>query len=165
MIGTFLKWFAGIGLCLILQTTLMHVIAIAGITPDLLILVLFLMGVRNGVLPSIYAGFLIGLGQDLYTPAILGQHALAMTITGSFVGLFHERIIRTDPIIKLVILLVAFIIHDSIFTIVTIVKTDAGGGLLVREIFTRSLPRALYSIALASLSYIYNYYVKPTLHR
>lgn len=165
MIGTFLKWLGGIALCLILQTTFMRVIAVAGIAPDLLILVLFLMGVRNGIMPSIYTGFLIGLGQDLYSPSILGQHALSMTITGFFAGLFHEKVMRTDPIMKLVIMLVGFLLHDTVFTIVTIVKITAGGGLFVREIFFHTLPRALYSIIFASLVYLYNYFVKPSLHR
>ena len=165
MIGTVFKWIAGFALCLVLQTTLVRVIAIAGITPDLLLLVLFLLGIRAGIMPCIYTGFLIGLGQDVYTPSVLGQNALATTVTGFFFGIFNEKLMRTDPIMKLVILFVGFAIHDIIFTVVTMVKIDAGTGLLFSELLTRTLPRAIYSIALASLVYVYNYFVKPTLRR
>jgi rod shape-determining protein MreD len=163
--GLGLKWFGGIALCLVLQTTIMRVIAIAGIEPDLLLLVLCILGIRAGIMPGIYIGFLIGLGQDLYSPSILGQHALSMTVAGAFLGLFNEKVMRTDPIIKLAIILIAFFIHDSIFTTVTVIKTDASAALFVREILTRTLPRALYSIAFASLLYLVNYYVKPSRRR
>jgi rod shape-determining protein MreD len=165
MIGTFIKWFVGISLCLALQTTVVRVIAIAGIAPDLLMIALFLFAIRAGVLPGIYVGFLMGLGQDLYTPAILGQTALAKTLTGFFIGLFNEKLMRTDPIMKMVILLVSFFVHDIIFTAVTIVKIDASFATLVLELFTRTLPRAVYSALFAALVYAYEYFVKPSLRR
>jgi rod shape-determining protein MreD len=165
MIGTGIKWFIGLALCLALQTTVMRVVAIADITPDLLMIALFLLGIRAGVVPGIYVGFLIGLGQDLYTPAILGQTALAKTLTGLFVGLFNEKLMRTDPLMKLIILLVSFLLHDLVFTIVTIVKIDASFGMLIPELFTRTLPRALYSAAFAALVYAYESFVKPSLRR
>jgi rod shape-determining protein MreD len=165
MTGTILKWLAAIALCLVLQTTLVRVIAIAGIMPDLLVIVLFFLAIQSGVMPGIYVGFLLGLGQDLYTPSILGQNALAKTIIGFFIGLLNERVMRTDPIMKLIILIVSFIIHDIVFAIVTIVKIDASCSLLISELFTRTLPRALYSAVLAALFYVYSTIVKPTLNR
>jgi rod shape-determining protein MreD len=163
--GTVLKWIAGISLCLVLQTTLMRVVAIAGITPDLLMIALFLLGIRFGAGPALFAGFFIGLGQDLYTPSILGQTALAKTVTGFFIGLFNERVMRTDPVMKIILLLACFALHDSMFTVVTIVKTHASAALFFSELFTRTLPRAAYTIAVGSLVYLYDYFVKPTLRR
>ena len=165
MIRTFLKWFVAFALCLVLQTTLVRTITIWGIAPDLLIVVLFWLAVRTGVLPGVYAGFLLGLGQDLYTPAALGQNALAKTVTGFFMGLFNERVMRTDPIIKIVIFMVSCLLHDMIFTIITIAKIHGSPLILLTELFMRMLPRAIYSALFVALVFVWDYYIAPTLRR
>jgi len=165
MISTIFKWFLAIAICLVLQTTLVRVISIASIAPDFLMIVLFLLAIRGGVMPGIYVGFLLGLGQDLYTPALLGQAALAKTVTGFFIGLFNERVMRTDPLMKLIILALSFFIHDLIFTVVTMIKIDASFALVFSELLTRTLPRALYSSVIAALFYAYTVFIKPTLNR
>ena len=165
MTRSIIMWTLWIVLCLIFQTTLVHIVSIGSIMPDLPIMILFLLGIRAGILPGIYAGFFLGLGQDLYSPSILGQNALAKTALGFFAGLFNEKLMRTDPVVKLIILLVAFVLHDAIFTAVTIVKTDSSWMLLVRELLTRTVPRALYSSVLVSMIYLWNLFVKPSLKR
>ncbi|MBD3392972.1 MAG: rod shape-determining protein MreD [Chitinivibrionales bacterium] len=165
MIGTALKWIAAFVLCLVLQTTLMPVVAVGGIAPDLIVVVLFFLAIRAGVMPGLYAGFLIGLGQDLYSPSLLGQSALAKTITGFFIGLFNEKVMRTDPVMKLILLVLSFMVHDTVFTVVTVIKTDASFPLVFSELFTRTLPRALYSVLIAAIVYAYDYFVKPGLNR
>ncbi len=163
MIGTILKWTGLFVLFLVLQTTIVPAIAIADIKPDFLILGLFLLGIRTGVTPGLYVGFLIGLGQDIYSPSILGQNALSKTMMGFFVGLFNERFMRTDPILKLIILFLAFILHDTVFTIILVVKTEADMSILAPELVTRTLPRALYSAFFAAFLYVWDYFVKPSI--
>lgn len=163
MIVSILKWLGLFVLFFILQTTFVPIISIGGVKPDLLILGLFLLAIRTGVMPGLYVGFLLGLGKDLYSPSILGQNALSNTIMGFFVGLFNERFMRTDPILKIVILLLGIILHDTIFTIVLIVKTEADMSMLAPELITRSLPRALYTAFFAALIYLWDYFIKPSM--
>ena len=146
---TILKWFIAIIVCLILQTTLIPSIAIFGVQPDLLIIVLAFMCLKHGVMPGIYVGFFLGLGLDLYSPALLGQNALAKTIIGFFLGLFNEKVMRTDPIVKIIILLVSFFIHDILFFGVELLKNDNSLLPIIPGLFTRTLPRAIYSTVLA----------------
>jgi rod shape-determining protein MreD len=161
MTGIFLKWLGSFALCFALQTSLVPVISIGGVYPDLMVMLLFLLGIRTSVLPAVFAGFFAGLCQDVYTPAVLGQHALSMTITGAFAGVFNEKVMRTDFIFKFILLLFAFILHDTVFTIVSIVKTDAGWTLMFSELIMRTLPRALYSAGSAALIFIVSYYLNP----
>jgi rod shape-determining protein MreD len=162
MFAAGVKWTVVFLAALILQTTLVPVIGIAGVKPDLVIIALFLLSIKFGVLPGLYAGFLIGLGQDLYSPSILGQNALAKTVTGFFIGLFNERFMRTDPLMKIIILMLSFLVHDAVFTLALIVKTESGIAQLIPELFSQTLPRTIYSAVIASLIYLWDHIVKPS---
>jgi rod shape-determining protein MreD len=153
MIAYLFKWFIAVCICLILQTAFVPAIAVAGITPDLVYIVLFVFALEAGMLGGTFAGFVIGLGLDLYSP-VLGQHALAKSITGFLIGIFNERFMRTDLLIKMVILGGSMLVNDSIFTAVTIVKTGQPITVLFAELAMRSLPRALYTILFAALYYM-----------
>lgn len=163
MVYTILKWFIIIITCLVLQTSFLPSIAVFGIQPDLLLLVLFFLSVKQGVLCGIFVGFFLGLGMDLYTPAILGQNALAKAIIGSFFGLFNERLMRIDPLMKIVILFLGFIIHDMIFSGAGLLKNGNTLFTLIPELFTSTLPRAFYTAIFAVVVYAWNTTIKQNL--
>ncbi|MBN1575946.1 MAG: rod shape-determining protein MreD [Chitinispirillaceae bacterium] len=149
MIKQFFRWTGLVILLFILQTTAVPLIAIFGITPDLLILVLFFIGFKTDVIPAVFAGFFLGLAQDFYSPQILGQTALAKTIAGYFAGLCNEKVMRIDPIFQLVLLLLMFIIHDAVFFAVQMAKTSTPIQAVGLEIISSTLPRALYTLFFA----------------
>ena len=147
-----LRWIGIFIGCFALQTTLVPVIAIAGVHPDLLMVALFFLAVRTGQMTGVWVGFFMGLAQDLYAPSILGQNALSKAVAGFFAGIFNEKVMRVDPLVHLVFLFIMFIIHDTLFHIVQNVKN--GGGIVFHELLTVSIPRALYSLLFALLPYI-----------
>jgi rod shape-determining protein MreD len=153
MITFLFKWFFVVCACLILQTAFIPAIAVAGIMPDLVYIALFVFAVEVGMMGGTFAGFVIGFGLDLYSP-ILGQHALAKSISGFLIGIFNERFMRTDLLIKMVVLGVSILINDAIFTTVTIVMTGQPVSVLFAELALRSIPRALYTILFATLFYL-----------
>jgi rod shape-determining protein MreD len=155
------KWVALFMLVLILQTSFLPVISIAGIKPDLLMIALFFFSLKYGVTPGLFVGFFLGLAQDLYAPAILGQNALTKTVIGAFVGLFNERMMRTDLLIKTILLLVTFLLHDILFMIIQIIKLAGPVSVLFTDLFTKTLPRALYSLAVAALISLWESLPKP----
>lgn len=165
MITIVIKWAIAIIFCLILQTTVIPSMAVFGVQPDLLIVILFFICLKHGVIPGVYIGFFIGLGQDLYSPSFLGQNALAKTVIGFFMGFFNEKVMRTDPILKIVILVVSFIIHDTLFTGTQLLKT--GNTLLpvITELLARTLPRAVYTMLFAFLIMFWDASIKPNLKR
>jgi len=165
MISDAVKWVLVFMVSLILQTSFVPVITIAGIKPDLLIVALFFFSIKYGVIPGIFVGFALGLGQDLYSPSMLGQNALTKTVAGAFIGLFNERMMRSDPLIKTVLLLVVFIIHDALFFIVQIARLGDPVSTLFLGLLTKCLPRALYSIAVAVLFYIWDLIPKPGIRK
>jgi len=162
MISTILRWFALFACAFLLQTAFIQSIAIAGVRPDLVIIALFLFGIYFGSLPATIVGFFIGLGQDLYATTLLGQNALGASVTGFFIGLFNERVMRTDPMLKMVILMLAFIVHDIAVGEVFIVKNHLGQISLFSELLFKTLPQALYSMLIVALIYIWEYFFKPS---
>jgi rod shape-determining protein MreD len=165
MMSDTVKWFIAFMVALILQTSFVPAISIAGIKPDLLVVVLFFFSLRYGVMPGLFVGFFLGLGQDLYSPSLLGQNALVKTVVGAFIGLFNERVMRADPLIKTVLLLVVFVVHDALFLVVQIVMLGSSVGVLFSGLFFHTLPRALYSVAVAALFYLWDMIPKPTVRK
>lgn len=165
MTGIILRWTALFFLSLAVQATLMPVVAIRGITPDLPLVVLFFFSLRFGILPGLYTGFLVGLCQDLYAPTVLGQLALAKTVTGFVMGIFNERVMRTDPLIKALLLVVVIAGHDAIFSLVDVIKHDIGAAAAFLPILTHSIPRALYSLVVVGLVYVWQQFAGPSLFR
>jgi rod shape-determining protein MreD len=165
MISDVVKWTLVFVVSLILQTSFVPVITIAGIKPDLLIISLFFFSIKYGIMPGIFVGFVLGLGQDLYSPSLLGQNALAKTVAGAFIGLFNERMMRSDPLIKTVLLLVVFLIHDALFLLVQIVKLGDPLSTLFMGLLTKCLPRAIYSIAVAVVFYLWDLILKPAIRK
>jgi rod shape-determining protein MreD len=151
MIGETVKWVLAFMVSLILQTSFIPVVSIAGIKPDLLLITLFFFSIKYGVMPGIFVGFFLGLGQDLFSPSLLGQNALTKTVAGALIGLFNERTMRSDPLIKSALLLVAFVIHDALFLIVQVVKLGNPVSTIFFGMVFHTLPRAVYSIAVAAL--------------
>ena len=123
-----------------LQTSFVPVISVAGIGPDLPLIALFFFSIKYGMMPGIFVGFFLGLGLDLYSPSLLGQNALAATMTGAFIGFFNERTMRTDALIKSALLLVAFIIHDATFLFVQILKLGGPLSVVFGGLFLHSFP-------------------------
>jgi rod shape-determining protein MreD len=149
MIKSIFIWFGVFLGAFILQTTLVPSLAIFGVKPDLLMLALFLLAIKTGVMPAIFIGFIIGLSQDLYSPSILGQSALAKTLAGFFASLFNEKLMRLDPVILGIILILTFFVNDLAVYAVQVVKSGGSLGAVAKEIFGPTFPRALYTLVFA----------------
>jgi rod shape-determining protein MreD len=159
------KWAGIFILCFVLQTTVVPLIGVSGITPDLLMVALFFLALRTGQMTAVGVGFFLGLAQDLFSPSLLGQNALSKTIAGFFAGFFNERMMRVDIVFQVVLLLVTFLVNDMVYFIVQVVKTDGGGGNVVHDLVAASVPRALYSMLFALLPYIKERFLPTTFRR
>lgn len=159
-----LKWAGVFLLCFVLQTTVIPLIGIAGITPDLLMVAFFFLALKNGQMAAVGAGFFLGLAQDLFSaPSILGQNALSKTLAGFFAGFFNVRMMKVDFVFQIVLLFVTFLLNDAVYFIVQVAKTDGGG--IVHNLVATSVPRALYSMLFALLPYIKERFLPTSFRR
>lgn len=165
MSANILKWLFTFCFCMILQSTIMQEIAISGIMPDLIIISLFLLSIKHGQLAGIYTGFIIGLFMDVYSPSLLGQNALSLTILGFLFGFFDEKVMRVDTIMKIFILILGLFLHDSIFVGVRLIHNSEPAQYLVKELLTRTFPRAFYTTLVLLLVYSWSAFIKPSFRR
>lgn len=76
---------------LLMQTTFIPLISIAGVVPDLLLIWLVIMALHRGQMQSTFAGFFVGLLQDIAATKFLGLAALTKTIAGFTIGYFYNE--------------------------------------------------------------------------
>lgn len=68
---------------------------IDGARPDLLLIFVIIISVRNGKIAGLLAGFIAGLAQDAITLGFLGVYAFAKSSLGFWLGVWLER--RQNP--------------------------------------------------------------------
>lgn len=93
-----------LGAVVLLQTTVLGIVAVGGVTPDLQLILLVFLALRRGSMSGQLAGFAGGLLEDLVSLAPLGFHALVRTLVGFTSGLLHG-LVRTNAIAVPVLIL------------------------------------------------------------
>ena len=76
---------------LVIQTTIVPLLAVNGIIPDLIIILLAFYTLKMGQLHGTILGFVYGLLFDLITGSLLGSSMLSKTITGFVIGYFYNE--------------------------------------------------------------------------
>ena len=76
---------------LVIQTTIIPLISINGVIPDLIIILLVFYTLRNGQIYGTVLGFIYGLLFDLITGSLLGSSMLAKSLAGFVAGYFANE--------------------------------------------------------------------------
>jgi rod shape-determining protein MreD len=74
----------------LIQVVLVPLIAIEGITPDLLLIFCVWIALQEGQLVGMVAGFTAGLAFDLVSADVLGSNALAKVVAIFLAGYFYK---------------------------------------------------------------------------
>lgn len=135
-------------LTLIAQVSIVPRIAIAGIRPDLTILLVVIAGMRGGPITGTLVGFMIGLLQDLLAPETLGMNALAKSIIGWQVGKLSGQLAIEGPPLYFGLVSAAVLAHDVIY-LLCLTRLDIGKFLLT--FVTHAIPDAIYTGIVALL--------------
>lgn len=84
---------------LILQTTAFDYIAIYGVKPDLVMILVIINGFLRGPREGAFLGFAAGILQDLVSGGYFGLNALAQMTSGYLAGLGEGRLYRDNRVI------------------------------------------------------------------
>jgi rod shape-determining protein MreD len=147
----FLKSLGFLVMALILQQTVVRIVSIGSIQPDLVIVVLVAVSMRYGTIIGLFSGLTIGLIQDVYAIEALGANALSKCLIGYFTGLLDDKVIKVMPATKVLFLALAFIIHDSIYTL----AAGFHGHVFWDSILRKTLPSGIYTLLLGSLVFYF----------
>ncbi|HYQ87839.1 MAG TPA: rod shape-determining protein MreD [Bacteroidota bacterium] len=145
MIGRYFTY-ALISLVLVVvQTKLMRLLTVEGITPDILTIWVVFLALREGQLPASVWGFCIGLLFDLATGNFIGLSALSKTICGFFAGYFYSetKMLQTLASYRfLMVVLFASVIQNTVYFIIYAQGSEIG---FLRAIFQVGLATAFYT--------------------
>ena len=155
---SFLKSMSFLVLSLILQQTLIQIISIGSIKPDLVMVVLVAVSMRYGSVVGLFSGLAIGLIQDVYAIESLGANAMAKCLVGYCTGLLDEKVIKVMPATKVLFLAVAFLFHDVVYSL----AAGFHGTAFWEALLTRTVPSGIYTLLVGSL--VFYFLVAPSRH-
>src|ERR1039458_3180717 len=75
---------------LLLQTTVVNLISINYIVPDLILILLVFYTIKNNQIYGMVLGFIFGFLFDIITGSLLGSSVISKTITGLTAGYFSD---------------------------------------------------------------------------
>jgi len=93
-------------------------IAIGGITPNIMIILVVWIALKRGQFVGLFAGFAAGIIFDIITLDVIGTNALSLTVTAFIAGFFYregkeELAIRSFKFLG--ILLLSALVNNSIY--------------------------------------------------
>jgi rod shape-determining protein MreD len=120
-----------IALAIVLQSTLLHWVAVRGVIPDLGLIVLVFVAIRRGSMTAQLSGFASGVVEDVLSLSPLGFHAFIRTVVGFLYGL-TEGSIFVDPILMPVILIIiATLLKALISSLLVVFLSIPAAGFIV----------------------------------
>lgn len=140
-------------LCVV-QLSFSYLISINDITPDLIILIVIWITLREGKLFGLISGFLIGILFDFISMNVIGINALTKTIVAYFVGYFYKEnefwnIIRSNKFF--LIILISVFLHNALYYLLMIKLTDS----IWWVYFKFSIGSTLYTLIFSLLAFFF----------
>ena len=137
-------------LLVLLQTTLVRYLAIETVGPDIVLIWIVYLALREGQATATTAGFFLGLAVDLLsgTESMIGLAALSKTMAGFTAGFFHNEN-KVQQILGgyqfPLITGTTALVHNILYFIVFLQGTDVGW---LNAVTMYGLPSAAYTAAL-----------------
>ena len=133
----------------VLQSTVVAVAGVAGITPDIPLILTVLIALRHGPESGCLAGFVAGLLQDATGGGLVGVQALTKGLAGFGMGLLVGRFWVSNPLVQ-VPGLVLLSISEGLgrFLLLQMFHYPAAFGDLMLHVI---LPQALYNGLIGTL--------------
>jgi rod shape-determining protein MreD len=138
----------GIGSVLI-QGLVVPYIAITGVwKPDLVLIIVLLIGKRFGSVAGSTSGFILGLLQDSLTPMPIGITALPKIIAGYSSGKMNS--LKLEGSVNFLWFIAFIFFHEFIFYFILQFKTDITFTYLI---YSRIFPNTIYTTIMMGITY------------
>jgi rod shape-determining protein MreD len=136
---------------IIIQLTIVPLISIEEITPDLLLITLVYFSVAYGQLFGTAVGAFYGLVFDLVTGSLIGSNMLAKTVAGFTAGYFSSETKRDKYLYTYAFCLIVFlcsIINSLLFSFFSVIDFNTNFVLLL---FNQSMLPSIYTAIISVL--------------
>jgi len=107
-------WLSVIVLTIIIQLTLLPLIAINSIYPDMLLVIVVSHALLTGKEKGVGIGFFAGLLQDLASGSVFGIHTLSKLAIGYLFGLAERKVFKEHILLPVVATAIATMINGLV---------------------------------------------------
>jgi rod shape-determining protein MreD len=138
-------------LALLLQVTVVDLIRIKGVVPDLIFLLVVFYAFWRGQREGAFWGFVAGLMKDFVTGNYFGLNALSTAVAGYLVGWSETRLYKDSSLVVASLTFLATLISQLVYYLLLVylqIKISLGLAL-----FGVILPSAVYNALLVPLFY------------
>ncbi len=121
---------------LLIQTTIIPLIAINGVIPDLILILLVFYAMRYGQIYGTVLGFVYGFLFDIITGSLIGSIMLAKTLSGFVAGYFYNENKQEQYIKSLffcLIVLLCGVIDSVVYSFFSTIDFNSNVLLLIFE--------------------------------
>ena len=112
---------------LLLQTTLLHLLPIGPVVPDLILVLCVYLGLYHPSVGAALGSFLLGYSVDIVSSPILGLNAFAMSLVFLSVYFSSRSIWIQNPIVTSFIVLLAALVKGAAVVLVSAVFLSVEG--------------------------------------
>ena len=140
-------WLFVIVITIIVQSTLLPLITIKGICPDMLLVVVVSYSLLSGKEKGIGVGFFAGLLQDLAFGSIFGINTLSKLATGYVCGLAERKVFKEHMLLPVAATAVATVFNSLVMFMVLFMlgyKADIGSAIM-----NNLVPLVSYNVIIA----------------
>jgi rod shape-determining protein MreD len=114
-------------LLVLLQTTVLHLLPIGPIVPDLILVLCVYWGLHHPTVGAVLGSFLLGYSVDVVSSPILGLNAFAMSLVFLAVYVSSRSIWLHHPVVSSIVVLLAALIKGAALILVWTVFLSVEG--------------------------------------
>jgi len=112
---------------LLLQTTLLHLLPIGPVVPDLILVLCVYLGLYHPSVGAALGSFLLGYSIDIVSSPILGLNAFAMSLVFLSVYFSSRAIWIQNPIVTSLVVLLAALVKGAAVVLISAVFLSVEG--------------------------------------
>lgn len=125
------------------QASLLDVVSIAGIKPDLALVLIYIIGLVAGPGEAVVAGIAVGLAQDIGSAGVVGLNGFTRGLVGLGAGFLGRRVLDIASPMN-AIFLAAFSLMEGLL-VALFIQTFYGAVPFFSLLGMRLIPQALYT--------------------
>ena len=123
----FLLFFLVAIFVLLLQTTLLHLLPISPVVPDLTLVLCVYLGLYHPTVGAALGAFLLGYSIDIVSSRIIGLNAFAMSLVFLTVYLSSRAIWVQNPLVSSLVVLLASLVKGAALVLVSAIFVSIEG--------------------------------------
>lgn len=156
-------YFIEIILCFVIQSSMFHYIALAGIMPNLLLILVVSTAYMRGKMPGLLVGFFSGLLVDFVFGNLIGLYALLYMLIGYCIGYVHRYYSNEDYTLPILLIAAGDFVYGFFYYVIEFLLRGRLNFLYYLRRFI--VPEIIYTVAVSILLFKLLHMINNRLNR